>query len=127
MWRGGFEIGIDRREAFCPAPILEILPFCHIPPLILPDGVFNLRLVKVLIEMSPEHYDLFVAECDIKSREYSVLKNAVITRAESSDEQRKIEILCDEEEARGLLSAATRIYPEAIPAIKAGLDLVPEL
>jgi hypothetical protein len=78
--------------------------------------------------MEPEHYDLFVAECDIKSREYSVLKNAVVAQDPNAGEsQRSIEILCDQEEARQLLDAASRVYPEAVPAIRRGIELAREL
>jgi hypothetical protein len=77
--------------------------------------------VKILIKIPPEHYDLFVAECDITSREYSILKNAVVAR-DISDDKRVIEILCDTEEADRLLDLAKRRYPEVVPSIRAGLD-----
>lgn len=84
--------------------------------------------VKVLIEMEPVHYDLFVAECDIKSREYSVLKNAVVAKITTEAEgQRTVEILCEREEALQLLEAAGRVYPEAVPTIRRGIDLAREL
>jgi len=83
--------------------------------------------VKILIEFSPGHYELFVAECDIRSREYSILKNAVVLKDQNSDEKRVIEILCDKEEAERLLDAAGRLYPKAIPAIEAGMDSAHEL
>lgn len=71
--------------------------------------------------LPPEHYDLFVAECDITSREYSILKNAVVAR-DISEDKRVIEILCDTEEADRLLDLAKRRYPEVVPSIRAGLD-----
>ena len=82
--------------------------------------------MKILIKIPPEHYDLFVAECDITSREYSILKNAVVAR-DINDDKRVIEILCDTEEADRLLDLAKRRYPEIVPAIRAGLDLAREL
>ncbi|MEX0805814.1 MAG: hypothetical protein WD688_21225 [Candidatus Binatia bacterium] len=78
--------------------------------------------MKVLIEMSPEHYELFVAECDITSREYSILKNSLVARDPAEPDRRTIKILCDKEEALQLLDAAKRLYPNAAPAISAGLD-----
>lgn len=78
--------------------------------------------MKILIEMSPEHYDLFVAECDITSREYSILKNGVVAR-EPKEDKPVIEILCDKDEVDRLLDAAKRRYPEALPAIRAGSEL----
>lgn len=77
--------------------------------------------MKILIKIPPEHYDLFVAECDITSREYSILKNAVVAR-DISEDKRVIEILCDTEEADRLLDLAKRRYPEVVPSIRAGLD-----
>ena len=78
--------------------------------------------VKILIEMSPENYELFVAECDITSRDYMVLKNGVVAR-EGTDTGRVVRILCDQDEAVGLLEIATRRYP----AIREALDLAREL
>jgi hypothetical protein len=82
--------------------------------------------VKILIEMSPENYELFVAECDITSRDYMVLKNGVVAR-EGTDTGRVVRILCDQDEAVGLLEIATRRYPEAVPAVREALDLAREL
>jgi hypothetical protein len=84
--------------------------------------------VKVLIEITPERYELFLAECDITSREYTILKNGVISRDQSDGRDRRvIEILCDEDEATQLLDAAARLYPDAAPAIAKGLDVAREL
>lgn len=82
--------------------------------------------MKILIEMPAEHYDLFVAECDINSREYSLLKNALVLRDGNSRENRVIDILCDKEELEILLEAANRVYPKAVAAIEAGLTLAHE-
>lgn len=82
--------------------------------------------MRTLIEMPTEHYDLFLAECDITSREYSILKNGLVLRTDNSGEKRVIEILCDKEEADRLLDAARRLYPKAVPAIEARLDLANE-
>jgi len=83
--------------------------------------------VKILIEISPEHYDHFVAKCDGESREYAILKNGVVTRDPNNDETRVIEILCDKEEAMKLRDAASRLCPEAAPVIKDALDLAREV
>jgi hypothetical protein len=78
--------------------------------------------VKVLIEIPPEHYDLFVAECDIASRDYTVLKNSVVANDAPLDPDRRvIQILCDEDEALSLLATASRVYPQVVPAIRAAL------
>lgn len=82
--------------------------------------------MRTLIEMPVEHYDLLLAECDIASREYSILKNGLVLRTDNSGEKRVIEILCDKEEAEKLLDAASRLYPKAVPVIEARLDLAHE-
>jgi len=79
--------------------------------------------MKVLIAMSPEHYELFAAECDIKSPEYSILKNAIVSR----DDGRAINLLCDENEATQLLQAARQLYPAAADPIAKALDQSREL
>jgi hypothetical protein len=83
--------------------------------------------VEIVIEMIPEHYDAFVAKCDIASREYAILKNGVVVRNQKIGEQRVIGILCDKVEAARLLYAATLLYPEAIPFIAAAIDRAREL
>lgn len=83
--------------------------------------------MEIVIEMIPEHYDAFVAKCDIASREYSILKNGVVVRDQKSGEQRVIGILCDKVEAARLLYAATLLYPEAVHAIAAAIDRAREL
>ncbi len=79
--------------------------------------------MKVLIEMTPEHYELFVAECDITSREYTILKNSVVTGQPYARENRMVWILCDRDEAKLLLDTAARVYPEVVATIKDALDL----
>jgi hypothetical protein len=81
-------------------------------------GLLASIYMKVLIEMSREHYDLFVADLDITSREYSILKNNIVARDPKTGLDRPtIEILCELEEAELLLAAATRLYPAAAPVI----------
>jgi len=79
--------------------------------------------MKVLIEIPVVHYDLFVAECDITSREYTILKNSIVTCDPEADPDRCfVEILCEEQEAFRLLFAATQDYPEVTHAITAAID-----
>lgn len=76
--------------------------------------------MKVVIEISPEHYDGFVKECDVSSAQYTILKNGIVTCDQSGGiEQRRIVILCEEENAVALLDYALRVYPEAARAIAA--------
>jgi hypothetical protein len=70
--------------------------------------------VKIVVAISPKHYDPFLKECQINSREYAILKNTLVASSSNDgQEQRIIEILCDEDEATHLLDAANRLYPEA--------------
>ena len=79
--------------------------------------------MKVLIEMPPEQYELFAAECDIKSPEYSILKNAIVSRhSDTGSDGRAVNLLCDETEAAQLLQAARQLYPDAIAPIAKAID-----
>ncbi len=75
--------------------------------------------MSVIIQMSRETYDVFAAELDITSREYSILKNNIVAGGpETGRDRGTIEIVCDKEEAELLLDAATRVYPAAVPDIQ---------
>lgn len=79
--------------------------------------------MKTLIEMPREHYDIFAAELDITSREYSILKNNIAGGGpETGPDRPNVEIVCDDEEAELLRNAATRVFPAALPEIKAAID-----
>ncbi len=84
-------------------------------------------MTTVLIRLPPEHYDLFVAACEITSPEYTILKNNIAARHQNSDEAPIIEILCDMDEAKLLLEAARRVYPEAVPFIEDAMSVAPEV
>jgi hypothetical protein len=64
--------------------------------------------VKVLIEMTPEHYDGFLERCpDDWPTEFAILKNGMVVNREiDGNERRMIVIYCDEIQAETLLSAA---------------------
>ena len=78
-----------------------------------------------MIQLPPEHYDLFVAACEITSPEYTILKNNIVARHQSSEEQPTVEIICDMDEAKLLLETARRFYPEAVPFIEDALSVAP--
>ena len=84
-------------------------------------------MTTLLIRLPPEHYDLFVAACEITSPEYTILKNNIVARHQSSDEQPTVDILCEMEEAKLLLETARRLYPEAVPFIEDALSVAPEV
>ena len=69
----------------------------------------------LLIHIPRDHYDSFVARCDPWTRQYTVLKNAIIRDRLSED---YAEILCTVHEANGLLDTAEHVYPKVAPHIK---------
>ena len=84
-------------------------------------------MTTLLIQLPPEHYDLFVAACEITSPEYTILKNNIVARDQSSDEPPSIEILCHMDEAMLLLETARRVYPEAVTFIEDALSVEAEV
>ncbi len=80
-----------------------------------------------MIQLPPEHYDLFVAACEITSPEYTILKNNIVARHQSSEEPPMIEIMCDMEEAKLLLETARRLYPESVPFLEDAMSVAPEI
>ena len=84
-------------------------------------------MTSLLIQLPPEHYDLFVAACEITSPEYTILKNNIVARHQSSEEPPMVEIICDMDEAKLLLETARRLYPEAVPFIEDAMNVAPEV
>jgi len=79
--------------------------------------------MKVTIELPLERYDQLRDKCDMSSPEFSVLMNGCIDRRPKGNEfERFIQILCEKEQAQALLGLATRLCPDAIPAIKRALQ-----
>jgi hypothetical protein len=63
--------------------------------------------VKILIDISPEHYDRLLKEFSEESRIYAILKNGlVIHHFEAGNEFRTVEILCEKFHARMILTVA---------------------
>ena len=62
----------------------------------------------------------FLGRLTLESREYAVLKTGVGEGNPPSDYT--VEIICDDRDARLLLSRATEFYPEALPFVQLGLD-----
>ena len=79
--------------------------------------------MKVLIEIPLEHYELFVATCDTTSREYTILKNAIILLSPGTNpNQRIVQFMCDEDEAHKLLRIAGLVCHEVTGWISAAID-----
>jgi hypothetical protein len=80
--------------------------------------------VKILIDISPKHYDRLLSEFTEESRIYAILKNGlVIHHFEGGNESRTVEILCDKFPARMILAAAEVYCPEAAAEIEEAIRL----
>ena len=80
--------------------------------------------MKILIDISPEHYDRILSEFTEESRIYAILKNGlVIHHFEAGNEFRMVEILCDKFHARMILAAAEIYCPEAAAEIEEAIRL----
>jgi hypothetical protein len=80
--------------------------------------------VKILVDISPEHYDRILSEFDEESRIYAILKNGlVLHHFEADREIRTVEILCDKFHARMILAAAEMYCPEAVAEIEEAIRL----
>jgi len=76
--------------------------------------------MKVLIEISLDHYDRLLDKCDERScPEFTILKHGTFTRRPNGDRfLRTIQIRCEMEQAKRLLDLAAKLCPEAVPEIK---------
>jgi len=80
--------------------------------------------MKILVDISPEHYDRILNEFSEESRLYAILKNGlVLHHFEGSDEFRTVEILCEKFHARMILAAAEMYCPEAVAEIEEAIRL----
>ena len=78
--------------------------------------------MKILIEIATAQYDRLLNVIPQDSPVYSILKNGVVVdRSKPSLPRKTIEILCEVEEARELLTVAKQLCPEAAPQIEDGL------
>jgi pentatricopeptide repeat protein len=79
----------------------------------------------MIIEISVDHYDRFLALCDPASREYEILKNGlVVRRSKEGRYERVVEIFGEMREAHLLLSLADKICPTATPDIAKAISRV---
>ena len=80
--------------------------------------------MKILVDLSPEHYDRILDEFSEESRLYAVLKNGlVLHHFEGSNDFRTVEVLCDKFHARMILAAAEMYCPEAAAEIEESIRL----
>ncbi len=81
--------------------------------------------MKTLIQMPSDRYDSFLARCPAASREYEILKNAVVTHSQEDGYFiRTIHLLCKPKEVKMLLDRAIRSYPDAVSDIAKGMGLI---
>ncbi len=80
--------------------------------------------MKILIDISPEHYDRLLSRFTEESRIYAILKNGlVIHYFEANNEFRTVEILCEKFHARMILAVAEMVCPEAAAGIEEAIRL----
>ena len=80
--------------------------------------------VKILLDISPQHYDRILSEFDEESRIYAILKNGLILHHfETDNEIRTVGIFCDKFHARMILAAAEMYCPEAAAEIEEAIRL----
>jgi hypothetical protein len=80
--------------------------------------------VKILIDISPEHYDRILSEFTEESRIYAILKNGlVIHHTEAGEVSKTAEILCEKFHARMILAVAELVCPEAAAGIDEAIRL----
>ena len=80
--------------------------------------------MKILIDISPEHYDRLLSQFTEESRMYAILKNGlVIHHFEAGNDFRTVEILCEKFHARMILAAAAIYCPEAAAEIEESIRL----
>jgi hypothetical protein len=73
--------------------------------------------MKLLIELSIDHYESLLKRATEDSPLYFRLKNAVKTEAKT------IAVLCDLDEAKMLLQVAKHFCPDAVPQIEKAIRL----
>ena len=80
--------------------------------------------MKIVVDISTEHYDRILNEFREESRLYAILKNGlVLHHFETGNEFRTVEILCDKFHARMTLAAAEMYCHEAVAEIEAAIRL----
>ena len=78
--------------------------------------------MAILVDLPLAHYQAFIGRCDLDSREYQVLRNAIIDHVpEYLRDGNVTTLLCSEEDAKLLLKRATQFYPLAASYIEEAL------
>jgi hypothetical protein len=74
---------------------------------------------RVSIEILLPAYDALIEQCDQSSREYALLKNGLIFRRPTKNNQfeRFVKIECSIEDAEKLLLLVVKVCPDIVPDI----------
>jgi len=84
--------------------------------------------VKILIEMSAEHYSELLGRCEGSSSQFRTLIDGCLDRRPSSEGFEEVaQILCDTREAQQLLEFAIGVSTEAAEEIQSCLTCFREL
>ena len=80
--------------------------------------------MKILIELTQEHYQRLLSVCDRSSAEYRLIQNALVVEdKEGVDSHRVVTFLCEDDEANALLNFAKARCPEAALSIATEIAL----
>ena len=79
--------------------------------------------MKILVEMSPEHYDRLLDKLSEESAAYAILKNGVVIHPSGASDDRIIQIACEMTQAETLLHAARQLFPAAAPQLQESIGL----
>jgi hypothetical protein len=70
--------------------------------------------LRVLIVIPVNSYWIILGKCEMKSREFSLLKNGIVEHPERGDE---VHFLCTEKQAEAIVEFVSRVAPEHRPNI----------
>lgn len=76
--------------------------------------------MQIIIVIPMASYAPIVEKCEIKSTEYSLLKNGIIQRLEGREE---VLLLCSDKQAKSICDFVHQVAPEHLPAIQQISDL----
>lgn len=73
--------------------------------------------MTTLVEMPVEHHRQLMSNCS-DPEHWEVLDSGVLLPARENDHSQMVVILCEPEQAKLIVELASRVYPEALQAIK---------
>jgi hypothetical protein len=76
--------------------------------------------MRTTVTFPVETYSDLVGRCHLTSREYAILRNGILSRANGPAGM--VKILCEAQEAKLLYALAAHFYPHAVPYISKNVD-----